>query len=91
MLFRSSLSATPLSTHMEGVEMAKSEAAMYQRPRRDRSQQNLAVRDSHGMTRAEILALVALAVSFMGCFFFVALIVVAKQAAGESYSMVRDL
>lgn len=79
-----------------GGEMAaaakpSSSARIYERPRRDRSRQHLGVRDSHGMTRAEILALVALAVSFMGCFFFVALLVVAKWESGTSVPRTRDL
>lgn len=96
--------ATPVPTHGSGGsggsgggEMAaaaakpSSSARIYERPRRDRSRQHLGVRDSHGMTRAEILALVALAVSFMGCFFFVALLVVAKWESGTSVPRTRDL
>jgi hypothetical protein len=85
--------ATPASTNgMEVGEKSKSsDASVYDRPRRDRSQQHLGVRDSHGLTRAEILALVALAVSFMGCFFFVALLVVTKWETDASLPRVRDL
>jgi hypothetical protein len=82
---------TPVPAHMEGGELAKSSGSIYECPRRDRSQQHLGVRDSHGMTRAEILALVALAVSFMGCFFFVALLVVTKLDSDASLPRVRDL
>lgn len=76
-----------------GEEKARPSAAssIYERPHRERGQQHLGVRDSCGLTRAEILALVALAVSFMGCFFFVALLVVTKRESDASSPRVRDL
>ncbi|KAB5536253.1 hypothetical protein GE09DRAFT_1063093 [Coniochaeta sp. 2T2.1] len=88
-----SRSPTPVPAHMEGSEapQSTSTAGIYQHPRRDRSQQYLGVRDSHGLNRAEILAFVALAVSFGGCFFFAAMLLMTKWEGDASLPRVRDL
>lgn len=84
--------ATPVPIKTEGGEVVASEEVYQQRPRRDGSQVTMGGRDRDGMTRAEILAMVALALSFLGCFLFVALALVAKQAADASYNPgARDL
>ena len=88
-------SPTPVPAHREGngelVEPSTTAAGIYQHPRRDRSQQHLGVRDSHGLTRAEILAGIALAVSFMGCVFFVAVAVMTRQESDASVPRIGNL
>jgi hypothetical protein len=71
---------------------AAAAAGIYDQTGLDRSQPHAGgVRDSHGLTRAEILALIALTVSFMGCFFLVALVVVSKRENNALLPAARDL
>jgi hypothetical protein len=92
----SSREATPCPQLVDMNKSSSSSGIYHRHPYRggrgNGGQQHLGgVRDSHGMTRAEIFALVALAMSFSASLFFVAVVLVVKQAAEISWSRERDL